>query len=381
MRGGFIRTYTDIQPGTPGFQPIHVAAQNGTPEDIRRLITEGADVNQKTRYDSWTPLTIAAAKGRLNIVNALLEAPDIQVNLAARTDNGTPLYVAIVFNTYPIVERLLEDPRIDVNKGLFGESPLSSAINEGSSLRIIEKLLNHPAMDVNKADNQQFPLYNAIINTSNEYVLRLLLQSPRVDVNKVGPFNQTALAAAIYKDINRERYMFGETYFTQILIDNPHIDLMHPSVLQAIRDIPRNSTILQMLKNKFRSRDLPLDVFGTTGTLDRNNRSVTTTSNHNTRYNSSNHNNNNNNHVANYYKNIGFTNELQVPNNAKNAIYYTNIQPGNKLISFHNEETHGRYYTKNTFNRLQSRNDGIKKNPFTRRNILRNNVKGYIAKK
>jgi len=81
--------------------------------------------------------------------------------------------------------------------------------------------------------------------------------------------------------------------------------------------------------------------------------------------------------AANYTtNNISFNEELTIPNNATNAITFESIHSGNHLVNFHNEASHGRYYKKNTFNELRP-----KKNPYTRRNIKKNTVRGYTAKK
>lgn len=60
-------------------QRLHTAAQDGDPEAVRRLIGEGAHVNEKSPnaggyYDGHTPLMVAAVGGNAAIVGELLAA-------------------------------------------------------------------------------------------------------------------------------------------------------------------------------------------------------------------------------------------------------------------------------------------------------------------
>jgi hypothetical protein len=72
-----------------------------------------------------------------------------------------------------------------------------------------------------------------------------------------------------------------------------------------------------------------------------------------------------------------------VPHNSYNIIPGTEdaitleaIQDGDIMVNFHGERNMGRYYKKNTYNSLSN----PKRNPYTRRNIGKNNVVTYKAK-
>ena len=62
-----------------------------------------------------------------------------------------------------------------------------------------------------------------------------------------------------------------------------------------------------------------------------------------------------------------------IPKNATNAISFEDITEGQEMVNFHDEAAHGRYYTRESYNALKSRN------PFTREVINPRNVKTYKA--
>jgi hypothetical protein len=66
--------------------------------------------------------------------------------------------------------------------------------------------------------------------------------------------------------------------------------------------------------------------------------------------------------------------ERILPQNATDIITFAPITDGIQMVNFHDEFAHGRYYTKETFDRLPE----PKKNPHTRRNIT--SYRPYKAK-
>lgn len=97
--------------------------------------------------------------------------------------------------------------------------------------------------------------------------------------------------------------------------------------------------------------------------------------------NNTNNNNNNNLHTTQYPNNGQRTNR-NVPANATNAISTNNIENGTNMVNFHGEFGHGRFYTKNTFNKIKRHvYSGKKRNPYTQQNIESGNITRYTAKK
>ena len=68
-------------------------------------------------------------------------------------------------------------------------------------------------------------------------------------------------------------------------------------------------------------------------------------------------------------KNVGY---LNVPEGSSNIISYEDINDGANMVNFEGEYNYGRYYTKNTFNRLSKNNQGYKTHPQTRGKIKNN---------
>jgi ankyrin repeat protein len=87
----------------------------------------------------------------------------------------------------------------------------------------------------------------------------------------------------------------------------------------------------------------------------------------------SNNNNNNNNALSNN-NNISNLPVRNIPRGSNSALM-TNIAENDEMVNFHNEYKLGRYYTRANYNGLKA----PKRNPMTRRNIGRNNVKRYRA--
>lgn len=57
--------------------------------------------------------------------------------------------------------------------------------------------------------------------------------------------------------------------------------------------------------------------------------------------------------------------ERTLPTDARNAVTFASIENGTRMVDFHSEFQHGRYYTQETFDRIPE----PKLNPFTRRPI------------
>jgi hypothetical protein len=106
------------------------------------------------------------------------------------------------------------------------------------------------------------------------------------------------------------------------------------------------------------------------GNMHINNSEFNTNANSSNNNNSNNSNNNNSNN-----SNNNSIPSIVIPSNTVNSITQEPIVRGTKMVNFHNEREHGRYYTKATYNRLQS----PKRNPFTRELITPTNTIAYKA--
>ncbi len=73
------------------------------------------------------------------------------------------------------------------------------------------------------------------------------------------------------------------------------------------------------------------------------------------------------NSVPNPYAQIPNRGRISVPKNAANTVTLNSIVNGDQMINFQGEKNYGRFYKRNTFNRIPNNNiEGLKKNPTTR---------------
>ena len=123
-----------------GGSPLHWAASfTSSPEVIRQLLAEGADVNQRIEGD--TPLHRAALNNtETAVIAALLEAG---ADISSRdSENATPLHSAAYNNVEPMVIEMLIAAGADVNSRTdYGTTPLHWAALNNSEPEIVEALL------------------------------------------------------------------------------------------------------------------------------------------------------------------------------------------------------------------------------------------------
>lgn len=120
-----------------GRTALHLAARNGTYENISILLDAGADVHARTEF-GWTPLHYAASATQENIV-ALLKAG---AAANARGDfGGTPLHIAAAEGTPESLLSLLEAGSEVNARSEWGVTPLHVAAAEGTP-ELVMALLN-----------------------------------------------------------------------------------------------------------------------------------------------------------------------------------------------------------------------------------------------
>jgi len=139
----------DVNHDFRGFTALHVASERGNVSVARLLLRfTTIDVNLPLETDGSCPLLLSCQNGHVDIVNLLLQHPEISVN-HARDDGATPLFAACQKGHFPVVTRLLRDPRIAVNLPLGnGITPLIMACFRGH-LDVVAALVADPRIDVN----------------------------------------------------------------------------------------------------------------------------------------------------------------------------------------------------------------------------------------
>ena len=129
-------------------ESLHQAVVDGDIEQVKSLISKGADINSRNRMD-WTPLH-TAIQNRQQAVIELLIATGADVN--AKDNSGrTPLLVAVNTGQKDVVALLITKVA-DVNAmGSRGDNALSLAKKRGDT-EIVELLLKHGAKEPSLED-------------------------------------------------------------------------------------------------------------------------------------------------------------------------------------------------------------------------------------
>ncbi|ULU10377.1 hypothetical protein L3Y34_014579 [Caenorhabditis briggsae] len=118
--------------------PLHKAAEDGNAEEIRRYLKVGMDSNQKDD-DSWTPLHYACFHGHLEVVNELLNSPQMTAINAQNKGGATALQYAVITGNEYLVELLTSHASIDVNiRNNEGYRPIDYCANHPTIQQILE---------------------------------------------------------------------------------------------------------------------------------------------------------------------------------------------------------------------------------------------------
>uniref|UniRef100_A0A8R1I881 ANK_REP_REGION domain-containing protein n=1 Tax=Caenorhabditis japonica TaxID=281687 RepID=A0A8R1I881_CAEJA len=118
--------------------PLHKAAEEGNAEDIRRFLKMGMDSNQRDD-DSWTPLHYASFHGHLEVVNELLNSPQMTSINAQNKGGATALQYAVINGNEYLVELLTSHASIDVNiRNNEGYRPIDYCANYPEIQQILE---------------------------------------------------------------------------------------------------------------------------------------------------------------------------------------------------------------------------------------------------
>ena len=193
------------------------------------------------------PLMAATILGFENIVNMLLQHPDIDVN-AKGEFNETSLIMAIQYDQQPAFELLLSHPDVHVNhEDVLNRTPLLIAVVL-QRVDMVRMLLVHPKIDVNKFKEEensfQSPLAVAIVqpasNASVE-IARLLVQHPDMDPNqKVNKFGLTLFMMAVNRNAQA---------IVQLMIESGKVDFEAKNIYgDTALDFAKKKRLLDMAR-------------------------------------------------------------------------------------------------------------------------------------
>lgn len=123
---------------------LHWAAQEGHLEVIQCLVAAHADVNAADGL-GFTPLHIAAGEGESRIVEELLKA-GASAKIRNPSDcSGTPLHLACAWDRMEVVKLLVESSDVEINaRNSEGKTALDCAL-ENEFIPIATYLVEHGA--------------------------------------------------------------------------------------------------------------------------------------------------------------------------------------------------------------------------------------------
>lgn len=165
-------------PNKKGETPLWTAITSKKYDLVRLLLDNNANINEG--YNGHTPLTYACKKNDTNLLNLLLQYPQLNVN-STNALGKTPLYIACLHGNFDIVKiLLLHNANINYHNKT-GESALWAACKYGYS-NIVDLLIQNN-VDVNNTNsNGDSPLW-AAMTSKNISIVKLLLQN-NADVNQ-----------------------------------------------------------------------------------------------------------------------------------------------------------------------------------------------------
>ncbi len=204
---------------------------------VRSLIAQGADVNVgDPRNENMAALHVAAKRGNVNVVNALLGAPGVNIELLdllhrtplhcavneGRTEvvrillshgalvdtidstESTALHDAAMNGSYDIVEALLNaGANIEAHNNEY-DTPLTFAIRYGDAEGITARILLERGARVDEPGaSENTPLHEAALNGDAALIRELINRG--ADVNALNDINSTPLLLdTMYDDVSED---------------------------------------------------------------------------------------------------------------------------------------------------------------------------------
>jgi len=160
---------------------LHAAQEN---YDVTKMLLEfGMNVNEKNVFNV-SPLMQATKAGRLDIMEMLLQAPNIDVNLRGSLDNRTVLLFIFTAppNAVTRADMLLKHGANINAQTINGTTVLMEAASKGD-FPLVQLLLNHPNLDINLADNDRNTAIFLALNSQHFNIVWRLLDEKAIELD------------------------------------------------------------------------------------------------------------------------------------------------------------------------------------------------------
>jgi len=189
---------TDYRDGA-GLTALQKAVWVGDAEAVRAQIDKGADPNLRVPNSFHPgygfPLYHAAAQGKLEVLDVLLEAERLNADQCG-IEGWTALMIASSAGEIEAVKRLINSGRGDVNRAdINGWTPLLLACGQGHT-EIARLLIECERVDVNRARNNGVTPLMLAARSSHTEILEALLGAEGIEVNARNDLGLNALMLA-----------------------------------------------------------------------------------------------------------------------------------------------------------------------------------------
>ncbi|WP_375316490.1 ankyrin repeat domain-containing protein [Wolbachia endosymbiont (group A) of Colletes cunicularius] len=159
---------------------MFISLEEGNLESLKDCLKKGADINARS-INLWTTLHFAAKGPSLEVIKFIL---DHNVSLNKDTNGQSPLHVAAAYGRKNIVEFLVKEAGLYVDDiDNVGKTPLHVATQNGYK-DTVEVLLENRANTVTQDVAGLSPLHYAIRNNHIEVAKILLAKDANVDINE-----------------------------------------------------------------------------------------------------------------------------------------------------------------------------------------------------
>lgn len=245
-----------------GINAIMCAIRSGATESATELLNHPhINVVLKNGQEQYA-LKEAAQYGRAEIVEMLLQRPDVDIN--HRVDSvlsKSALEHACYRGHTEVVRVLLKHPDIEVNVQSYNKwYPIHWAASHGF-VEIIQLLLAHPKIDVNPINNFDFSPISLASRDQRKEVLLELLKHPDIDVNcldSVHPVNYAFINKRfdMVMDIIQHPSFNPNVTYTYIgTISNPLYDACKDDQIEIVQELLKREGVNLNLEYKWNRKD------------------------------------------------------------------------------------------------------------------------------